>query len=173
MFASLTLSGCLWPTPLHEAPSAKNVDEPPSFVEGSINPPFGPLSVAGVASNPPLNLVAVDPNPDEPSPPNNQLKNGLLHARLFLLGSSGPSSRVFAQHETTLTFPAGTDFNSATLPQLTGSFFPDGSDMCALYPNAGDLFVVLADRDFSDTQGMENQAPGGLTSENHWELDCK
>lgn len=164
MFASLTLSGCLWPTPLHDAPTTGNDNVPPSFVDSSIDPPFGPLSVATVPSTI-LKLAAVDPNPD---PLGNE-----LHARLFLLGSAGPTSRVYAQQEATLNYPPGTDTSSHPLTPLTGSFFPDGGDLCALFPSAGDLFVVLADREFSPDPGKQNTAPGGLTSENHWELDCK
>ncbi len=150
------LSACGGSTP------ANGVNDPPSFVDYLIDPPFGPLSL-GAGQSTVLKLAAVDPNPDPV---------GLLYARLFLIGTTGLTSRDYTQDETTLTYPAGTDVNNSPLTQLTGSFFPTGADLCALFPGAGDLFVVVADRDFSNDPGMENTAPGGSTSENHWDLHC-
>ena len=33
--------------------------------------------------------------------------------------------------------------------------------------------IVLADRQFKDEIGHENESNGGLTSENHWEIVCQ
>jgi hypothetical protein len=128
------------------------------------DPPFGPLPLTS-AQTIDLKLFAQDPNPD---PVTNQ-----LYARLFKLGTTGPTSRIYLQYPATLNYPPGTDIVHMPLTELTGSFFGEtGLDLC-IFGDGTELFAVVADRQFSIAPGQENTAPGGLTNENHWELSCK
>jgi hypothetical protein len=163
-FCALT-AGCLWPTSLHDEASFENVA--PAFSALTM-PPFGPLVRTGAPIIDSLTVFAVDPNPDQL--PNNGPK--VLHARLFELGTEGPQSRFYTHIFTDLLYPQQGTIDPASTP-LSGSLFgSSGTNLCMEYPNGGDLFVVVADRAFSDMTGQENTAPGGLTAENHWELSC-
>jgi hypothetical protein len=161
MLACCTVSACLWPTSLTDEVQAEN--NRPVF--SSSDPVFGPLSVvAGQVVD--LKLQAQDPNPDK--------ETSSLYVRLFKLGTTGPASRIYTGRAAVLTYPSGTDIVNRPLTPLTGSLFPpSGIILCGNFVDGDNLFVVVADRPFSDEIGMENTAPGGLTSENHWRLECQ
>jgi hypothetical protein len=144
-----------------EAPSIHENSRP---VFSHSDPTFGPIiSAAGQSLE--LTLAAQDRDPDPATEK--------LYVRLFKLGNDGPSSRLYVGDSTTLSYPADSDFQNQPLTPLAGSLFgPTGADLCAIFSD-GELFVVVADRPFSDAPGEENLAPGGLTDENHWELSCK
>jgi hypothetical protein len=162
MLSCALTAGCLWPTSLHDEASFENVA--PAFSALTM-PPFGPLVRTAVATDS-MTIFAVDPNPDQL--PNNGPK--VLHARLFETVGSQPRfyTHIFAD----LLYPQGS-IDPASTP-LSGSLFgTSGTNLCVEYPNGGVLWVVVADRAFSDMPGQENTAPGGLTAENHWELTCE
>jgi hypothetical protein len=161
MLACATLSGCLWPTSLTDEVQAEN--NRPVFA--SSDPVFGPLTVVNTQVVD-LKLQAQDPNPDKDT--NN------LYVRLFRLGTTGPTSRIYTFISSVLTYPPGTDIANHPLTPLSGSLFPpSGTILCSNFDDGDELFVVVADRPFSNELGMENTAPGGLTSENHWTLRCQ
>jgi len=94
-------------------------------------------------------------------------RDGVLYARLFQGDAADAAARRYTQQETMLSAVSGS-------AQLTGSFFaPSGAQLCQLFPGGATLYVVVADRPFSDARGAEDTAPGGLTTENHWELSCR
>jgi hypothetical protein len=159
--AAMASFGCVIPTALVDEPA--EVNSRPVF--SSADPPFGPLpATAGQLTE--LKLGAQDPNPD---PVTNK-----LYVRLFKLGTTGPTSRIYLGDATDLDYPPGADIVHQPLTPLTGSFFgPSGIDLCGAFGDGIELFVVVADRQFSIQPGQETSAPGGLTDENHWELSCK
>jgi hypothetical protein len=159
--AAMASSGCLIPTALVEEAQEQN-SRP---VLAHADPAFGPLpATAGQALD--LRLFAQDPNPD---PVTQQ-----LYARLFKLGTTGPTSRIYTGNFTELNYPQGTDIEHMPLTELTGSLTrTTGLDLCGIFGDGTELFAVVADRPFSNDSGQENTAPGGLTNENHWELSCK
>jgi hypothetical protein len=156
MVASLTLSGCLLPTSLHDETEP---NAPPVFT--SATPAFGPLTLVG-DQRVELDLAALDINTDD----------NPLYVRLFM--STTPGSRFFTGFETTLSFPMTTPTDDIPKTPRTGSFFSNGAgQLCLFWPSGGDLYAIVADRKFNMLPLPEDQAAGGFTSEEHWDLNCK
>jgi hypothetical protein len=170
------LAGCVLPTELHELEQPPNYR--PVFITSLAGPPFGPLPLSRT-DRIDLSVAADDANLDD-----------TLYARLFRLGNAGATSRAYTGYEITLTFPSTpvTCQPTEQMPEScdrfrrSGDFFPTGLQLCTLYKDGGELFVVVADRPFCKPQpndpndpclGKENTAPGGLTDENLWELECQ
>jgi hypothetical protein len=155
----LTLAGCGIPS-LHDQALSPVGDHVPVFY--SAVPAFGalPLTKGQLTS---LTLKAIDPDPD---PDTNS-----LYVRLFIVGNTGPTSRIFyGGYDATLMYPNAGDATAAPDTPLVGAFFPLGTDLCTAFP-PGDLFVVVSDRTFKGDPGLQNTSDG-LTSENHWDLSC-
>ncbi len=154
---SMVFAGCIVPTPLQQAEQTPNYR--PTLVTNLVDPPFGPLpkKVDDVVE---LKLVAEDPNLGD-----------TLSARLF--SSRGPTSRLYlGLVDAPLNLPTVSDTVNPT--RRTGRFLP--LKLCSVLNLSGgqgaELYVEVADRPFSTVLGHENEVPGGLFDENHWELKC-
>jgi hypothetical protein len=158
----VSCSGCVLPTQLSQEPQEANF--PPVLTRAI--PAFGPLGPFNTQNDfYELHLFAVDANASDT----------VLHARLFFQRPM-ETTRHFAQQEATLTLPpAGVQAADIPNTERTGSFFQlvNGAHLCGeVLPTGGDLFALVADRPFSITPGMEDLAPGGKVTENHWDLAC-
>jgi hypothetical protein len=150
MLACAATSGCLWPTSLTDAVT-DNTAVRPVFVPEKVKPAFGDLpSSPGMHIE--LNLSAEDPNGD----------GDVLHVRLFKKAVAD-SGRVYTGQEFPINRQPGSDVFSGPSQSL---------DLCGLYGDGTELFVVVSDAPFFNDAG-EEASSNGLTSENQWTLRCQ
>jgi uncharacterized protein (DUF736 family) len=152
---SMSLSGCIIPTQFTSAEQTPNYR--PTIVASLVKPALGQLNRSQTDFEE-FDIVAEDPNLDD-----------LLKARLFKQVSS-TSPRIYTGDEIPLDFPSVPD---AMNPTRRSGNFPSLSD-CGLLGGSGhtDIFVVVADREFSNEVGHESTTSGGLTDEKYWDLIC-
>lgn len=146
----LSQTGCIVPTPLEQEPQPVNY--PPSIVASLAAPPFGSITRAA-SDDLELHFGADDPNLED-----------RLVARLFRANpNTGGRDWTFA--ETELVTPGIPD------PQFpyrrVGAFPP--IKLCALSQTGGIFYLIVADRPFKPDRQDQTD---GLSSENHWELNC-
>jgi hypothetical protein len=140
--------GCIIPTPLDQAPPEPNYR--PVIVTSAVSPPFGPLP--RLASDlVEIHVAAEDAN-----------QNDQLEARLFVQIGNRLTYTGFGIQ---LNYPTVPDSQNPLL--RSGDFIP--LPLCRIYSGTNELVLAVADRPFD---GQTDQANGGLTDENHWELQC-
>ncbi len=152
-----TTSGCVLPTKLEERPPT--LDRPTVF---SANPPFGVLAPGDATIQ--LMVSAQDSSP----------LVSTLYTRMFLsISTAGTLDYLFYG-----TIPLkARDAKDQTV--FTGEVLPStGVPLCAI-PRSGDLFVVVGNAPFCDPPfttacpSYDAVQPGGLTDQNHWDLQCQ
>jgi hypothetical protein len=151
-------TGCIVPTPLQQAEQTPNYR--PVIVASLMKPPLGQLQRT-TADSDAIDVYAEDANLDD-----------VLKARLFKQTSS-TSPRAYTGVQIDLDFPTPPD---PMLPTRRVGHFPLLRD-CGVLGNASglsSLFVVVADRDFSNEAGKEFLTidNGGLTDEKFWDIIC-
>lgn len=145
--------GCVIPTPLDRAPAPTNYS--PVWVTTRVTPQFGAATetVSGPIA---LTYVATDPNLDD-----------TLYVKLLELSSTSPTGYVDAGFSTTLM-----NANDPSDPTLRiGS---DTPFLClhAQHLDTFEVYAVVADRPFSETNKNSPTVEGGLANSNHWTLTC-
>jgi hypothetical protein len=141
----MLVSGCLWPTSLTDAVSNTQHVHP---VFTMADPPFGVIDTSPGTPTP-LHLWAEDPDVD------------LLYMRMFKLATTN-AMRVYDRDLYPSKDPKTDVFTANVLPAL---------DLCGLYGDGTELFVIVSDAAFNDT-GIGDQS-NGLSNENHWQVKCQ
>jgi hypothetical protein len=153
LLASMLSVGCIIP------PSLKQAEQPPNFrpvfVASAVAPKFGPINLPDSMDRVQFSIAVEDPNLDD-----------ILTVRLFRLNGD---KRFYTGLFIELDFPTVADPMNPT--RRVGRFAEIAP--CQVFSGVDTpLFAIVADEDFSTKPTEEDTAPGGLTDENHWELDC-
>jgi hypothetical protein len=160
-----TMSGCIFFAPPTEE-STVSADRRPVLVADETtlqNQPFGPAGPFTPTQALDLKIAAEDPDIGD-----------TLTARLYKLVSGAgvdggvSTARLWLNFEIPLSLPSPPSVDHPT--RRYGEFTSLECGLLGPSPNTV-LYLIVADRAFSDLQPDQVQ-PGGLSDENHWELNC-